>query len=450
MWKTKVRYFLAWSSISPCLAMYRWLYWFAIWIAELSFRPCRGVVALYLSRGGARNQITPGVSDIDFVLIVGPDAAERRRAERVFRRLDKISAGLIPYHPSFVLNEQELHLLWRTTPVRRYLFEEGRSGWRLLFGRDVRPGLPAMSDLERTSSCFSEMHYWWMQFADFLLQNENCRHDLILRRSLCGKAVPEMLNALRALRTGEFCYSRAEALRREDSPLCRRLRAAAAPRLPRPDPELEEEVYRFLVGVFLDLWDSFAEAPFLAVFPGVTQTVEPAIEDIEAEKAQPPFLDICRHLHEVWGSKCLGVHLLKSAFYPLDCRLLIVDAERGNLPRLAELEALLAVREKVYRGRRAPYFVLRVGQVGFPLTPAIPRDFHRGVLTPATAPDVFLQLGEGPAYWTSHTQWYLGEWESNRQWLEATEGKRRQLGAITQSIAEGHVRYSLGATEISL
>jgi hypothetical protein len=170
---------------------------------------------------------------------------------------------------------------------------------------------------------------------------------------------------------------------------------------------------------------------------------------MEAEKAQPPFLEICRHLCDVWGPKCLRVHLLKSAFYPLDYRLLIVDADRANLPRLADLETLLSVREKVYSYRRAPYFVLRIGQVGFPLTPTIPRDFHRGVLTPATAPDVFMQLGEGPVYWTSHTQWYLGEWESNRQWMEATEGKRRQLGAIARSIAEGHVRYPLGATEVS-
>jgi hypothetical protein len=449
MWKTKVRYFLAWSSIPPCLAVYRWLYGLAIRISVLLFRQCPGVVALYLSRGGARDDITPGVSDIDFILIVGPDAAQRRRAERVFCRLDKCSAGLIPYHHTFVLNEPELHFLWRTTPVRRYLFEEGKSGWRLLHGRDVMPGLPAMTDLERTSSCFSEMHYWWMQFADFLLQNERCRHDSILRRSVCGKAVPEVLNALRALRSGEFCYSRSEALRREDSPLCRRLREAAVPRCPRRDPELEGEVYRFLVGVFLDLWDTFREAPFLAVFPGVTQTVEPAVEEMEAEKAQPPFLEICRHLCGAWGAKYLGGHLLKSAFYPLDYRLLVVDADRANLPRLADLEELLAVREKAWGGRRAPYCVLRIGQVGFPLTPAIPRDFHRGVLTPATAPDVFLQLGEGPVYWTSHTAWYLAEWESNRQWLEASEGKRRQLEAIARSAAAGHVRYPLGATEDS-
>ena len=274
-WKSQVRYFLAWSSIPPCLVLYRWLYRVAIWIAVQAFRRCPGIVAVYLCRGGAKKEITPGVSDIDFILIVGPDAAERKQVERVFSRLQTLSFGLIPYHHTFVLDEPELHFLWRTTPFRRYLFEEGKSTWLLLHGRDVRSSLPQMTELERTASCFAYMNYWWAEFADFLLQNENCRRDPILRRSVCFKAVADVANALHALRTGEFCYSRSEALEREDTPLCRRLQAASASRIPSRDPAIEEEVYRCLLKAFLDLWDTFRRRPSCWSMAGLLKPLSP-------------------------------------------------------------------------------------------------------------------------------------------------------------------------------
>ena len=112
---------------------------------------------------------------------------------------------------------------------------------------------------------------------------------------------------------------------------------------------------------------------------------------------------------------------------------------------LAELERLMTIREQAYAGRQAAQFVLRFGEVGFQLTPMIPGDAIRGLLTPATTPDIFLQLGVNPVYWTNHTQWYLGEWESNRMWLDAPPVKARQLEAIARSAATGHVHYPLRA-----
>ena len=450
MWKSKVRYFLVWSSAPPVLPLYRGMYRLAIRIAALLFRNCRGIRAVYLIRGCSKGEITPGISDIDFILIVNDDAEQQQRAENVFHILQVLTAGLIPYHPAFVLTEEELHYRWRNTPCWRYRLQEGKSNWSLLQGGDALSSLPAISGIERTTGCCAEMNYWWVQFADFMLQNDGYRDDCVMRNSMCYKAVAEVLNARHALNTGEFCYSKEEALRREDSPLSRKLLDSAAKRFLRVDQALEEETYQFLIETFLDLWGGFRDHPFLEVYPEVVQEVDSADQEIQKEKLEDPFREICRHLSDHWGEMCRDVHLVKSAFWKLEDSLLVIDADPASLPTLDDLARLIAVRKTIRNAERPPaHFFLRLKQVAFPITPTLPEDYHRGVLTPATAPDVFLQLGEENVYWTSHTSWYLTDWQRNRQWLDASPLKRLQLKMITSSAAAGRVRYPLSLGSIS-
>jgi hypothetical protein len=450
MWKSKVRRFLAWSSGPQLLPIYRRMYRTAIWMATLMFRKCPGIRSVYLSRGCSKNEITPGVSDIDFVLIVNDDARQRQHAERVFHRLQIFTAGLIPYHPIFVLNQEELHYRWQNTPIWRYRFQEGKSNWALLQGDDALASLPTISRIERTTSCCAEMNYWWVQYCDFILQNDKYRDDFVMRNSICYKAVGEVLNARNALSTGEFCYSKEEGLRRDDSPLSRKLLDSAARRFLRQDRALEEETYRFLIATFQDLWRGFRDHPFLEVYPDIVQVVDSADHDIQQEKLERPFQEICKHLSDHWGEKCRGVHLVKSAFWKLEDSLLLIDADPASLPTLDELDRLVAVRKRVYDGQRTrTHFFLRLEQVAFPITPSLPQDYHRGVLTPATAPDVFLQLGEENVYWTNHTNWYLTDWQRNRQWLDASPLKQLQLKMIASSAAAGRVRYPLSLRSVS-
>jgi hypothetical protein len=449
MWKSKVRCFLVWSSSSQLLPIYQGMYRLAITMATLLFRQCRGVTAVYLSRGCSKGEITPGVSDIDFILFVNDDARQRRRAEKAFHALQILSAGLIPYHPAFLFTQEELHYLWQNAPLWRYRFQEGKSNWSLLHGREALGSLPAISGIERTASCFIEMNYWWVQFCDFILQNDAYRGDFVMRNSICYKAVAEVLNARHALDAGEFCYSREDALRREDSPLSRNLLDSAAKRFLRRDRALEEETYRFLIATFSDLWSGFRLNPFLEVYADVVQEVDSADDDLRKEKLRGPFGEIGRYLSDHWGEICRGVHLVKSAFWKLEDSLLVIDVDPDSLPTLDDLDQLIAVRKRVYNGHQPPaHFFLRVQQVAFPLTPELPRDYQRGLLTPATAPDVFLQLGEDNVYWTSHTKWYLTDWQRNRRWPDATALKRSQLKMITRSAAAGHVRYPLSLRSI--
>jgi hypothetical protein len=364
------------------------------------------------------------LSDIDLIVVMreGP----RGEVERRFRFLQAVSGGLIPYDPAFVLTEAEMRYRWESTPLWRHRYQEGKANWQLLWGREVRGALPEMGERERREGCVAEMNYWWVQFARFVLGAGPESRDTIVRNSICYKAVAEVLNARHALRTGEHCYTRAEALRREGSELARRLEEKAKARFLGRDEALERETLAFLVAFFGELWGRFGAEPWLTVYPEIRQRVDaaPGQEEIpEWVAAQEEYRP----------------RVVRSALWPMEDRLVVMECAAGRLPGLGEVREWI----RAQRGRPRVHLFLKAGEVLFPLTPKAPRDFHRGVLTRQTAPDVFLQLGDTDVCWTSHTKWYLTDWARNRQWFDATAEKRRQLEAIAQGAARGEIVYRL-------
>jgi hypothetical protein len=151
-----------------------------------------------------------------------------------------------------------------------------------------------------------------------------------------------------------------------------------------------------------------------------------------------------QHIDTHWGPKCRGTNLVKSAFWNMEDLLLVIDVDRNLVPTVGDLADLVAVHCRI-QGEQCPriFLFLRIGSVAFPLTPEIPRDLHRGLLTPATMPDVFLQLGHTEVYWTDYTKWYLSGWRSNEQWPDAPAHKRLQLSVIARSAETGHITYPL-------
>jgi hypothetical protein len=151
-----------------------------------------------------------------------------------------------------------------------------------------------------------------------------------------------------------------------------------------------------------------------------------------------------RYAESHWPAACRDVRFIKSAFRDFQDLLLIVDLEETRLPTFQELADLVAIHWRIWADRVPRTFLfLRLGALAFPLTPLMPRDLHRGVLSPATAPDVFLQLGETAVYWTDYAKWYLCDWRSNQQWEDAGPQKQSQLSLIARSAEARRVVYPL-------
>jgi hypothetical protein len=289
------------------------------------------------------------------------------------------------------------------------------------------------------------MNRWWLVFAKQMFQTDARRQSFVMQNVTCYKVVSELLNLHAALRTGPPRTSRAEALADADLPLAKRLADVAAHRFLSGDGQLPDETFRFLVTFFTTLWESFRECPFLHVYQERPQRVDcPESERQVGVRERQHLQALRRHLETHWGKKCLGTQIVKSALWDFDDLLLILDVDPHLLPTVREVASLAALHDHTRHGLSQNIFLfLRAQSIAFPLTPVMPRDLHRGLLTPATAPDVFLQLGNEQVYWTDYTQWYLADWQSNQQWPDAAEQKKRQLSAIAKSVESGHIVYPL-------
>jgi hypothetical protein len=442
--KRRLRQFVIWSSRPPLFSVYRMMYRVVVRFAVLILGRYQGTVAIYLCRGCAKREITPGISDIDLTVITTNDANDKRSIQKACRILRVITGNLIDYFPNLVTTLEMEHR-WSASPAWQYRYQEGRTTWKLLYGIDVLRALPELNEIQHKASCYAEMNHWWVRFADFLLKPGRYAEDVVMRNMICYKAVSELVNLQWSLRTGEYRYSRAAGLKVTDTDLARKLIRVAERRYQIADDLLIDEVYRFLLDFFQELWGDFWVDPFLHVHTGVSQEIDCPESELQVpEKIRWQARELRQHIETFWGDKCRGTNLVKSVFWDLEDFLFIIDVDKNLVPTVKELAELAVVQNRNQAGQSSRIFLfLRIGSVAFPLTPVIPRDLHRGLLTPATVPDVFLQLGESEVYWTDFTKWYLSDWRSNGQWLEKSALKELQLSIISGSVRTRRVIYPL-------
>jgi hypothetical protein len=257
--------------------------------------------------------------------------------------------------------------------------------------------------------------------------------------------VSELIHVHQALLTGEHRFSRAAALANANSPLAAKVRKSFAHRFLTNDPNLVNETGSYLLSFFRDLWDQFREHPFFQISAGIPQAVDCCNAEInEWDQACDHAEALQRYLQSRWERKFREIHLLKSAFWNMEDFLLIVDGDDPELPSVEDFADLACVHQRLRQQISLPIFLFfRLGHVCFPITPVIPADLHRGLLTPATAPDVFLQLGQPEVYWSDHTHWYLCQWRTNEQWSHAPEFKQMQLDLIARGAENGTIVYPL-------
>ena len=206
-----------------------------------------------------------------------------------------------------------------------------------------------------------------------------------------------------------------------------------------------DEVYRFLLDFFGELWTDFSSDPFLQVHTGVSQEIDCPESELQVpEQTRCQAKALRQHIETFWGEKCRGTNLVKSVFWDLEDFLFIIDVDRNLVPDCKRTGGACGVAlPNPGRTFPADFPFPAPGGGGFSLAPVIPGDLHRGLLTPATVPDVFLQSGESEVYWTDYTKWYLSEWQSNEQWLEASALKKLQLSIISSSARTGRIVYPL-------
>lgn len=434
-----MRWFVVRTSVGPVGALYRALYGLLARLAAARLGRRAGVEALYLTRGAAGGRIEPGISDLDF-LVVTSRAGDLPAVRATGRRLARASGGLFDYYPRFAVDRDGFERRWRSAPLWQYRIDEGRASWRRLAGRDLLGSLPPLDDETRRAAAYSELCRWWILFARMATGSDFAGEPL-MRNVTCYKAVSELRRVATVLAGGERPASRAAALAGDPSPLAAELRELARRRWRGGGAALVEATCRHLFDFFADLARDAERRPFFAIDVAVEQVLEdePAAHEPELAAHAAALLDFAGRR---WRHGAGAAQVLRSAYRRDDERLLVIDADPERPPSAAETAALVAEHHRQWR-RRAPSIelVVLLGEVGFPLTPRMPLALHRGLVTPATAPDVFLELGGTSPPWNSWTHWYLGEWRTNEQWEAPTAGERRRLERLNAAAADGRIVY---------
>lgn len=220
--------------------VFGWVYEGHIALAVKVGKSFRGTRAVYLTSGLATGDRNIGISDVDIAMFGEWPDVEQFRLLKVFGALtvllplfDRRSLGSInTLEDVRALSATDLHMGLN--------FERGRREWKLLWGEPVLQQLPALEEKRFTGAAYMNLRRWWSEVANTTFGAGVVARDSIFVRTLCFKAVAEILRTERML-AGEFeLSSRRTLIEREyagsgDALLGRLLASAKAGFLDRRD-----------------------------------------------------------------------------------------------------------------------------------------------------------------------------------------------------------------------
>jgi predicted nucleotidyltransferase len=469
------------TSVPPLVQAYRSIYRAAIWFTVFLLRRYPGIRAIYLQRGCAKGEITPGISDIDIGLIVESDAAEIARFSCAYQRLVRWTGFMD--EALEVYDEETLYRLFRSDYQYQYRFTEGKAAWKLLYGTDYLQRLPALTDEQSVGGCVNEINLWWAIFAEQTLQEPADPSDTIGSNSICYKVLCEMMKLNYAIKTGSLIFSRSEGFERGlpllDAPsrtFAQKLQGIAQNRFLASDQAIREETLAFLLRFLTRFYAELRSHPFAAALSASPLRIDyDPQEGFQSEAAQEHITRLVQHLQQNWNGAYRSLYLVPSAFWHIDDLLFLIETEPECPPTVVQLSALvLWHQEEQRRLHRRIHLFLLFPEVALELTTERRSKRGRSILFSRFMPDAFVLMNrpasvlQGEPHrampapvWTHYAERYLGQWKGHRHWrdcaalLEQTEGcvsdldflrsfwKALQLMTISNSVPGQEIVFPL-------
>lgn len=391
-----LRRFVLATSVPPLLQAYQGVYRLVTLLALRLFRRFPAIRAVYLTRGSAKGEVVPLVSDIDFLLI-HDGLTQRERAELVaaYGRLAR-RTRLLDVHLQ-ILDETWLRRQVAMDDHFRFRFAEGKATWKLLYGRDYIGELPAPEASALEPGLIAEIKVWWMLLVWRLLGPRKNSRETIVRNSICYKAVSEVLKAIEGLAQQRLTFDRASALRAgkegldpSGRALVERLEEHRRRGFRTPDPAIVADTTAFLL-THLDRFYGDARTLPAGATDGQRIQVDAPFAEVPGGSAiLAAAQDLTVVLQRLWGDQFRGAYLVPSIHFNVDELLLLVAVAPARPPSFDLLGA--AARE--HRGRTAAsagrlrLFVL-LANAAFQLDAEDLEQSWQSVLWPPSNPDVF-------------------------------------------------------------
>jgi len=189
------------TQYPPFTWCYRLLYSLAVRLCIRRIKRMQAVRAIYLRRGLAGSRPLYGLSDIDLLVMVEGELGGRAAA-RVRHQYDLLRR-VIPMLPEpaelGVYNREYFRLLYDCTPFYRARFDQGRRGWKRLYGEDIFRELPPPRNDARQTA-WQELRPAWNYLALELIPESAPGSDgngrpCYARRYVAYKAIAEAARA---------------------------------------------------------------------------------------------------------------------------------------------------------------------------------------------------------------------------------------------------------------
>ncbi|MEO2049153.1 MAG: glycosyltransferase family A protein [Pirellulales bacterium] len=213
---------LSFSSLQPSLA---WIYRIASQLIAWRLKSIPSVRSVYIIRGIAKGEGIPGLSDLDFIVLV-----EETDTDQIVRRIRHCYGTFCLFIP-FLAPVRELgiytlpELIRRTRENSAYAYRCAEANtWKLLAGEDLTKRLPSRDAKSLILPLMKELDIWWAYLTSSLWGSPHSNPQYVCNYQLF-KSIGEMCRALCFLLDGTLLPNRMSAISRvsalySDNPWC--------------------------------------------------------------------------------------------------------------------------------------------------------------------------------------------------------------------------------------
>lgn len=385
------------TSFPPLLQLYRTAYHLVTAITVRMFRRYGAIRAIYLRRGGARGEILPLVSDIDFAVIVeSMSAAEKTdlfdEYENLVRWTTLLDKSLEVY------DEADFFEVFNSNEYARFRFTEGKKTWKLVYGRDYVRELPDLSPGEMAGGFFTEIKVWWALFAWRFFQARKYNDETVTRNNVCYKTVSEVLRMDVALHHDDLPLSRAGALEKaipflseETLPFVHSIKSIPANRYREKHHGIVDKTMGFLLAHLDQFYMRLTSHALAAPLADARQFIDYDRSESHWGEREQSFLDrVVSFVHENWKCPTSSVRAAPGAYFNVDELLLMIEIDPKLIPTVDEVTRLnLALQDAPPMLRERIRIYLLLPHAAFEIGPDDLMKSWQTILFQPCNPDIF-------------------------------------------------------------
>ncbi|HWP93459.1 MAG TPA: hypothetical protein VNN20_14800 [Thermodesulfobacteriota bacterium] len=395
--KLLIRRFVLATSFPPFLQIYRAIYALVIRVTLGVFKKYPQIKAVYLRRGGAKGEILPLVSDVDFAVIGERlNEEDERELHQEYNRLVQVTT-LLDRTLEFY-DEGTFYNQYQTNDYFQYRFMEGKKIWKLLYGKDYLADLAELPIEKMYGGFFTEIKVWWSLFAWRFFQARKYNDEAVTRNNACYKTVSEILKMNLALNHGILEFDRKKALelsspqfKGKELAFLSKLEKKAKVRFRSDEPSILDEANDFVISYLDHFYGESRNHPYARPLRDVAQRVDCAKGEMILNEEEDTHIGSLVHfVKENWPDSYFGAYLASSAYFNIDELLLMVRINPERVPTVREITAFNQFHWSTgpHLRSRIRLFLL-LPNAAFQVDPDDLKMSWQSILTPSSNPDLF-------------------------------------------------------------